>query len=176
MTHLLPFFFPPLVHASTRTCLISEGEGVGTTDRRVWHKRTFPGATDVRPTHSPPHPTQVDKWPRPLCGALVLGTSLRKMMNKHMCTKCKNIFIKNILNIMALLTKNLKYTVGMDIVTNYKQNKSLTTGGRQRVYRPTLGTIGKTRKRANNSQLRLTSRKSIKNSNNSQLRDSQEVD
>ena len=46
-------FFPPLVHASTRTCLISEGEGVGATDCRVWYKRTFPGATDVRPTHSP---------------------------------------------------------------------------------------------------------------------------
>ena len=28
----------------------------------------------------------------------MLGTSLHKMMNKHMCTKCKNIFIKNILN------------------------------------------------------------------------------
>ena len=64
----------------------------------------------------------------------MLGTSLCKMMNKHMCTKCKNIFIKNILNIMALPTKNLKYTVEMDIVTNYKQNKSLTTGGCQWAY------------------------------------------
>ena len=55
-THFLPFFFlffPPHVHASMRVCLICEGEGVGTTDRRVWHMRTFPGATDVRPTHSP---------------------------------------------------------------------------------------------------------------------------
>ena len=52
-THLLPFFFPPHVHASTRMCLISEGEGVGAIDRRVWHMRTFPRATDVRPTHSP---------------------------------------------------------------------------------------------------------------------------
>ena len=52
-THLLPLFFPPHVHASMRTCLISEGEGVGATDRRVWHMRTFPGAMDVRPTHSP---------------------------------------------------------------------------------------------------------------------------
>ena len=88
MTHLLPFFFLPHVHASMRACLIYDGEGVGTTDRRVWHTRTFPGATDVRPTHSPkgrgrcnrpqsvvyedlsrsnrrethtlPHPTQVD--------------------------------------------------------------------------------------------------------------------
>ena len=50
---LLPFFFPPHIHASTRTCLIFEGEGVGATDHRVWHMRTFPGATDVRPTHSP---------------------------------------------------------------------------------------------------------------------------
>ena len=53
-THFLPFFFfPPHVHASMRACLIYEGEGVGATDRRVWHMRTFPGATDVRPTHSP---------------------------------------------------------------------------------------------------------------------------
>ena len=117
---LCRFFFPPHVHASTRTCLIFEGEGVGTTDRRVWHMRTFPGATDVRPTHSPKgrgrhsrpqsvayedlfrsnrhethtlsHPTQVDQWPWPLCRALVLGTSLRKMMNKHECTKCKNVY------------------------------------------------------------------------------------
>ena len=87
-THFLPFFFPPHVHASTRVCLIDEGEGVGAMDRRVWHMRTFPGATDMRPTHSPkgrgrrngsqsvayedfsrsngcethtlPHPTQVD--------------------------------------------------------------------------------------------------------------------
>ena len=47
------FFFPPHVHASMRACLIYEGEGVGATGRRVWHMRTFPGATDVRPTHSP---------------------------------------------------------------------------------------------------------------------------
>ena len=52
-THFLPFFFLPHVHASTKTCLIFEGEGVGATDHRVWHMRTFPGATDVRPTHSP---------------------------------------------------------------------------------------------------------------------------
>ena len=74
---------------------------------------------------------------------------------------------------MALPTKNLKYTVGMDIVTNYKQNKSLTTGGRQRAYRPALGTIGKTLKRANNSQLRdlqLISRLKLT------IADSQEVD
>ena len=52
-THFLPlFFFLPYVHASMRTCLIYEGEGVGATDHRVWHMRTFPGATDVRPTHS----------------------------------------------------------------------------------------------------------------------------
>ena len=117
---LLPFFFPPHVHTSMRTCLIYEGEGVGATDRRVWHARTFPRVTDVRPTHSPkgrgrcnrpqsvayedlsrsnrrethtlPHPTQVDQWPWPLHGALVLGTSLRKMMNKHECTKCKNVY------------------------------------------------------------------------------------
>ena len=53
VTHLLPFFFLPHVHASTRACLIYEGEGVGATDRRVWHTRTFPRATDMRPTHSP---------------------------------------------------------------------------------------------------------------------------
>ena len=90
-THILPFFFPPHVHASTRMCLIFEGEGVGATDRRVWHMRTFARAMDVRPTHSPkgrgrrnrpqsveyedlsrsngrethtlPHPMQVDQWP-----------------------------------------------------------------------------------------------------------------
>ena len=53
MTDLLLFFFLPHVHASMRTCLFSEGEGVGAIDHRMWHKRTFPGATDVRPTHSP---------------------------------------------------------------------------------------------------------------------------
>ena len=52
-THFFFFFFSPHVHASMRACLIYEGEGVGTTNRRVWHMRTFPGATDVRPTHSP---------------------------------------------------------------------------------------------------------------------------
>ena len=52
-THFYRFFFPPHVHVSTRTCLIFEGEGVGAIDCRVWHMRTFPGATDVRPTHSP---------------------------------------------------------------------------------------------------------------------------
>ena len=52
---LLPVFFPPHVHTSMRACLIYEGEGVGATDRRVWHMRTFPGATDMRPTHSPPY-------------------------------------------------------------------------------------------------------------------------
>ena len=54
-THFLPFFFffPPHVHAGTRACLIYEGEGVGATDCRVWHMRTFPRAMDVRPTHSP---------------------------------------------------------------------------------------------------------------------------
>ena len=52
-THFSPFFFPLHIHASMRACLFSEGEGVGTTDRRVWQMRTFPGATDVRPTHSP---------------------------------------------------------------------------------------------------------------------------
>ena len=55
---LLPFFFPPHIHANTRMCLIFEGEGVGATDRRVWHMRTFPGATDMRPTHSP----TLHKW------------------------------------------------------------------------------------------------------------------
>ena len=65
------------------------------------------------------------------------------MMNKHECTKCKNVYLKNVLNMMALLTKNLKYTVGMDIVTNYERKKSLTVGGRQRAYQPALGTIGK---------------------------------
>ena len=87
---LFAFFFSAThVHTSTRTCLIFEGEGVGTTDCSVWHTRTFPRATDVRPTHSPkgrgrrnrpqsvayedlsrsngcethtlPHPTQVDQ-------------------------------------------------------------------------------------------------------------------
>ena len=94
-----------------RTCLISEGEGVGAIDRRVWHKRTFPGAMDVRPTHSP----TLRKW--------TSGLGVRHLAmqnNEHECTKCKNIFIKNILNIMVLPTKNLKYTVGMDIVTNHK--------------------------------------------------------
>ena len=114
------FFSTSHVHASMRTCLIFEGEGVGATNCRVWHMRTFPGAMDVRPTHSPkgrgrhnrlqsvayedlswsngrethtlPHPMQVDQWPRPLCGALVLGTSLCKIMNKHECTKCKNVY------------------------------------------------------------------------------------
>ena len=86
-----------------RTCLISEGEGVGATNRRVWHEDL--SWSDGRETHTLPHPTQVDKWSWPLRGALVLGTSLRKMMNKHMCTKCKNVFIKNILNIMVLPTK-----------------------------------------------------------------------
>ena len=62
----------------------------------------------------------------------------------NMSVQSVKMFIKNILNIMALPTKNLKYTVGMDIVTNYKQNKSLTTGRCQRAYRPALGTIGKT--------------------------------
>ena len=117
---LFAVFFLPHVHGSTRTCLIFEGEGVGATDCRVWHMRTFPGAMDVRPTHSPkgrgrcnrpqsvayedlsrsnghethtlPHPTQVYQWPWPLRGALVLGTSLCKMMNKHECTKCKNVY------------------------------------------------------------------------------------
>ena len=51
-THFLPFFFLPHIHTSMRTCLISEGEGVGTTDRRVWHMRTFPGAMDE--THTLP--------------------------------------------------------------------------------------------------------------------------
>ena len=56
---------------------------------------------------------------------------------------------------MALLTKKLKYTVGMDIVTNYKHKTNhWLQGGRQRAYRPALGTIGKTWKGANNSQLR----------------------
>ena len=50
---LFTVFFPSHVHASTRVCLIYEGEGVGATDCRVWHMRTFPRATDVRPTHSP---------------------------------------------------------------------------------------------------------------------------
>ena len=31
--------------------------------------------------------------------------------------------MKNILNIMVLMTKNLKYTVGMDIVTNHKHKQ-----------------------------------------------------
>ena len=57
-THFSPFFFPPHVHASTRACLFSEGEGVGTTERRVWQMRTFPRAMDVRPTHSP----TLHKW------------------------------------------------------------------------------------------------------------------
>ena len=52
-THLLPVFFLPHVHVSTRTCLIFEGGAVGATNCRVWHMRTFPGAMDVRPTHSP---------------------------------------------------------------------------------------------------------------------------
>ena len=101
-------FFLPHVHASTRACLTYEGEGVGVTNHRVWHMRTFPGAMDVtapqsvayedlswsnrHETHTLPHPTQVDQWLWPLCGALVLGTSLRKMMNKHECTKCKNVY------------------------------------------------------------------------------------
>ena len=87
-THFLPFFFLPHVHASTRACLIDEGEGVGATDRRVWHMRTFPGAygrethtlpkgmgrrngsqsvvyedlsrSNGRETHTLPHPMQVD--------------------------------------------------------------------------------------------------------------------
>ena len=58
MTHLYWVFFPPHIHASMRTCLISEGEGVGAIDHRVWHTRTFPRATDVRPTHSP----ALHKW------------------------------------------------------------------------------------------------------------------
>ena len=83
------FFFPPHIHASMRACLIYEGEGVGATDRRVWHMRTFPGATDVRPTHSP----TLRKWTNGYGHlALVLGTSLCKMMNKHECTKCKNVY------------------------------------------------------------------------------------
>ena len=65
-THFLPVFFPPHVHASTRMCLISEAEGVGTIDRRVWHMRTFPGATDVRPTHSP----TLRKWTREGVGTI----------------------------------------------------------------------------------------------------------
>ena len=92
-------------------CLIFEGEGVGATDCKVWHMRTFPGATDVRPTHSP----TLCKWTSGL-GVRHLATQ----NNEHECTKCKNVFIKNILNLMALTTKNLKYTVRMDIVTNYK--------------------------------------------------------
>ena len=106
MTHFSPFFFfPPHVHAGTRACLIFEGEGVGTTDRRVWHMRTFPGATDMRPTHSP----TLCKWTSGydhFAVALVLGTSLRKIMN--MSVQSVKMFIKNILNIMALPTKNLK--------------------------------------------------------------------
>ena len=52
-THFYWVFFhhaytPARGHAS-----IFEGEGVGTTNRRVWHMRTFPGAMDVGPTHSP---------------------------------------------------------------------------------------------------------------------------
>ena len=53
-THFLPFLFSflPQIHTSMRACASSyEGEGVGATDHRVWHKRTFPRATDVRPTH-----------------------------------------------------------------------------------------------------------------------------
>ena len=82
MTHLLPFFFLPHIHASTRTCLIFEGEGVGAIDCRVWHKRTFPGATDVRPTHSP----TLRKW--------TSGHGVRHLAtqnNEHKCTKCKNV-------------------------------------------------------------------------------------
>ena len=89
-THFLPFFFCH-TYTPARGCASYEEEGVGATDHRVWHMRTFPGATDVRPTHLP-HPTQVDQWLWPLCRALVLGTSLCKMMNKHECTKCKNVY------------------------------------------------------------------------------------
>ena len=62
---LFTVFFLPHVHASTRACLIYEGEGVGTTDHRMWHMRTFPRAMDVRPTHSP----TLCKWTREGVGA-----------------------------------------------------------------------------------------------------------
>ena len=58
MTHFYRVFFLPHVHASTRTCLIFEVEGVGATDCRVWYMRTFPRAMDVRPTYSP----TLHKW------------------------------------------------------------------------------------------------------------------
>ena len=74
-----------------RTCLIFEGEGVGAIDRRVWHKRTFPRVTDVRPTHSPTlcKWTSLRKW--------TSGHGVRHLAmqnNENECTKCINVYLK----------------------------------------------------------------------------------
>ena len=64
-------------------------------------------------THTLPYPMQVDQWLRPLSAVLVLGASLCKMMNKHKCTKCKNVYYKY-----------SKYN-GTTIVTNYKTKQMI---------------------------------------------------
>ena len=47
------FFFRHTYTPARGRASLMKGEGVGATDCRVWHMRTFPRATDVRPTHSP---------------------------------------------------------------------------------------------------------------------------